>query len=231
MLIRRTIVAFCILLIAGPPLPAAPDPKEEQNEDPATAAIEKLGGHLFRDAKTGEVVEVRLNRSAGLRDDHLAIVAKFTTLTDLSLEETAITGAGLAHLAGLKKLEWINLWNTQIDDPGMTILARLPALQSLPVGGTQITDAGLLPFKEHKTLRYLGLRNTAVTDSGVAHLAALPALTELNLRNTKVTDDCLSTLIGLRTLKKVWLGDTGVTKEGVARLRRMKPGCTVNLEK
>ncbi len=45
-----------------------------------------------------------------------------------------------------------------------------------------------------------------------------------------MTDDCLSTLIGLKTLRKVWLGDTKVTREGVAQLRRMKPGCTVNLE-
>ncbi|NIP93495.1 MAG: hypothetical protein GWO24_08590, partial [Akkermansiaceae bacterium] len=157
--------------------------------------IAALGGHLFRDPRSNKVVEVKLNESEKLSDADLVQVAGFIALTDLSLENTAVTGEGLAHLAKLTKLEWLNLWNTRVDDTGLAHLAGLRALQFLPVGRTRITDKGLAHLKDLPKLTYLGLRDTAVTDAGVAHLATLPALQELNLRGTRVGDECIPVLI------------------------------------
>lgn len=190
--------------------------------------IVALGGHVFRDPKSKEVIEVKLNDSDKLSDADLKLVTGYESLTDLSLENTAVTGTGLVHLARLKKIEWLNLWQTRIDDKGLAHLADLPSLKFLPIGGTKITDAGLAHLKGLPLLNYLGLRNTAITDAGVATLTALPALKELNLRNTKITNDCIASLSKIRSLRKVWLGETNVTKQGIAQLRTALPRCEIN---
>jgi Leucine-rich repeat (LRR) protein len=87
-----------------------------------------------------------------------------------------ITDAGLAHLAGLNQLQWLNLDRTQITDGGLAGIAGLTQLQSLNLDRTQITDAGLAHLAGLTQLRDLRLRNNPqVTDEGVKKLQqALP---------------------------------------------------------
>ena len=209
------------VLAADPKAGAGPiDPGEE---------IAALGGQVLRSPGTGNIIEVKLNGCAGLRDEDLALVSRYTSLTDLSLERTAITGTGLAHLRKLRKLEWLNLWKTRVDDKGLVHLAELASLQYLPVGGTRITDAGLENLKGLRALLYLGLRDTAIGDAGVAKLTALPVLKEINLRGTGVTDECINSLIRIKTLRKLWLGETRISAHGRSRLRAALPLCLLDL--
>ncbi len=53
--------------------------------------LERLGGTVYQ--RMGRVVEVNLNRTK-IGDDHLALLASFSTLTDLSLEGTAVGDRG-----------------------------------------------------------------------------------------------------------------------------------------
>ena len=69
--------------------------------------LRAIGGGVF--TKGGVVAEINLNRSK-ISDDQLKLVAGFEHLTDLSLEQTKIGDTGLAHLTGLAKLEWLNLY-------------------------------------------------------------------------------------------------------------------------
>ena len=64
--------------------------------------LRKLGAGVFTTA--GEVTEINLNRSK-ITDAQLKLVAAFPKLTDLSLEQTKVTGKGLAHLTRLAKRE------------------------------------------------------------------------------------------------------------------------------
>ena len=207
----------------------AADSKPKANTRDPDREIAALGGHVFKSTKTGKVIEITLNGSARFSDEDLVHLSGYKSLTDLSLEGTAVSGSGLAHLAQLRKLEWLNLWQTNVDDKGLAQLTNLKSLKYLPVGSTRITDAGLDHLKGIQGLLYLGLRNTAVTDAGVAKLIALPALKEINLRNTRVTDDCIASLVRIKTLQKVWLGETRVTAKGRSRLRSALPRCEIDL--
>ena len=54
-----------------------------------------------------------------------------------------MTDAGLEHLTGLSKLEFLDLGDTQVTDAGLGHLAGLSELESLNLFNTQVTDAGL----------------------------------------------------------------------------------------
>ena len=69
-------LAFVLLPLNGG---IAKDDKGQEKADPAQE-IAALGGHLFKSAKTGKVVEMKLNGSAKLSDDDL--IARGTALLD-----------------------------------------------------------------------------------------------------------------------------------------------------
>ena len=100
----------------------------EPDDEKAIEALKELGTVVFQNPETKRVTEVKLNAVAKLKDADLAHLSSFSEMTDLSMEETKITGAGLKHIAELKKIEWLNLWDTKINDEGLTHLKKLNAL-------------------------------------------------------------------------------------------------------
>src|SRR4051794_14004245 len=83
----------------GPANPAAPGPAGDGGEgdnDPAVAAVKKLGGQVVRDAaRPGKpVVEVSLHHTK-TTDADLAALAPFAEVRKLKLSSTGVTGAGL----------------------------------------------------------------------------------------------------------------------------------------
>jgi predicted amidohydrolase/CubicO group peptidase (beta-lactamase class C family) len=189
------------------------------SEAAAVAAIERLGGRIFREGD--RVVEVDLARTA-VTDGDLAAIARLADITDLNLEETTVGDAGIAHLAGLVKLEWLNLYRTRAGDEALRALKGLRSLRELPIGETRITDAGLAHAGEMAGLAYLGIRGNKVTDAGLAQLKGLTGLTGLHLGQTEVTAAGLESLAGLGQLRKLWLHDTRVGDEAVPVLARLK---------
>ena len=88
-----------------------------------------------------------------------------------------ITDAGLAHLAGLTKLEYLNLMGHPITDDGLRYLSGMAGLRTLAVSFSGITDAGLKHLEGLANLRDLHLYGTKVTPAGRAALRAkLPNL-------------------------------------------------------
>ena len=75
----------------------------------------------------------------------------------LSVSSYYITGAGLAHLAGLVELQTLRLWVPGINSTGLAHLAGLVALQTLELCGSGIdsTDAGLAHLAGLTTLRII----------------------------------------------------------------------------
>jgi hypothetical protein len=181
---------------------------ERMEQEAAVAAIERLGGGVMYDyqrpdpAKTTHydtkarpkdpagfhrVVFVSL-RDTKASDDDLKVLSKLPALENLDLTNAPITGAGLAHLRGLRNLQHLGLWNTKVDDAGLEHLARLTKLQSLVLDGTRVTDAGLEYLAGLTDLEgWLDLSGTGVTDVGLKHLEKLTKLRNLNLRKTAVT--------------------------------------------
>jgi Leucine Rich repeat len=150
----------------------------------------------------------------GLSDLALVHIGKIGTLTSLTFGDHAITDGGLKHLAGLKKLTYLNLCfpdakhGGSITDKGLEDLAGLTALETLDLRATQITDAGLSKLQSLPKLQTLELGNTAVTDQGLRALQAFRSLRRINLLNCK-----------------------GVTAAGLAELKKALPNCQVVQER
>jgi serine/threonine protein kinase/Leucine-rich repeat (LRR) protein len=140
-------------------------------------------------------------------------------LSIVSLHNTAVTDAGLAHLKELKGLTYLFLTNTPVTDAGLEHLKELKGLTVLDLNDTKVTDTGLAHLKELKALGHLGLDNTAVTDAGLAHLKELKALTRLDLNNTPVTDAGLTHLKELKALARLDLNGTKMTDTGLEHLK------------
>ena len=92
---------------------------------------------------------------------------------------TDVSDDGLSHLAGLKKLQRLNLHETIFGDPGMDHLAQLTNLESLHIGAVrEITDVGLVKLSNLKKLKELNLIECfLITDEGIDKLRkTLPEL-------------------------------------------------------
>ena len=81
-----------------------------------------------------------------------------------------MTDAGLVHLVGLSKLQWLLVAKTRITDAGLLHIGRLANLQDLDLSLTAVTDIGLTHLKALSTLQSVTVWRTRVTDAGVRAL-------------------------------------------------------------
>lgn len=193
--------------------------EEQQADKKSVEALRKLGARVF--LRNDKVIEVSANRTK-ISDNDLKYVAEFIDMTDLSLEETAVSAAGVAHLCKLQKLEWLNLYRTKVGDEGLSHLKDLKSLKLLPIGEGGISDAGLLHLRGMSQLEYLGLRGNKVTDMGLASLGKLVNLTGLYLGETKVTSAGIVHLEGMTKLEKLWLNGTAISDAAIPTLSKLK---------
>lgn len=127
---------------------------------------------------TNDVVYVELPPT-GTDEDVARIVKHFPRLLGLCLDRTTVTDEGLACLAGLTNLQFLDLGNTFITDRGLDHLASLPGLHMLRLEHTKISDDGLRILSRAPALKVLDVANTRVTDTGVGALHG--ALTKTNI--------------------------------------------------
>ncbi len=78
----------------------------------------------------------------------------------------------MIDLKRIKSLTNLGLQNTRISDAGLMHLADLPNLAWLSIGGTEITDAGLKQISGMKTLRYLWLSDSPQISDEVSRIFA-----------------------------------------------------------
>lgn len=142
---------------------------------------------------------------------------------ELSLGGTGVTDAGIASLAGRKKLRWLDLANTNVSDEGVTQLRECVGLADLNLEGTKITDHGLASLKNLTSVEYLDLSNTQITDEGLKHLSRMTKLRHLWLKGTRITDAGLASLAGFKQLETLELSDTAVTNQSLDALKSRLP--------
>ncbi|MEX2120576.1 MAG: hypothetical protein WD847_13360 [Pirellulales bacterium] len=164
-----------------------------------------------------------------LTDHDLAVFNDLPHVRVLDLRNTpGISDDGLAHLAGLSKLESLSLDRTAVAGHGLRHLRRLPNLQHLGLAATPLTDAGLAELRCHKRLQSLDLTATRITDKGLSILPRLISLQRLQLAQTGITDAGLEHLWRLTGLKQLSIRATNGTAHGVAALRYALPGCSID---
>ncbi len=162
-------------------------------------------------------------------DADLDVLGTFSNLRDLYLQETHVTGAGMAWVRRLRHLEFINLADTPATDNAMAHLRYLPQLRELTLNRTRVTDAGLAELRGLTRMIAICLDGTQVTDAGLAHLRGMVHLRLLTLADTRITDVGLAQVGGLTDLWQLRLQNTRITDQGVAALRNLHDLRTLDL--
>jgi len=152
-------------------------------------------------------------------DDGLRHIAGLTKLEELNLRETAVSDAGLAHLGGLAKLKKLNLLMNRggVSDAGIAHLTNLKSLEELVFPNNDIGDTGLAYLSEMDSLRNINAGRN-VTDKGLATVSKMKSLESLQINSKKVTDSGLTELSGCVHLKSLRIAGSAITDEGLAKL-------------
>ena len=129
-------------------------------------------------------------------DRNLLDLRNLTGLTSLTLHrnQSKITDAGLVHLSGMTRLEWLDLTGCKITGRGLASLKEMKQLKRLCLGWTQVDDVGLEVIAGFPQLEILELHQTRVTDAGLVHLRGLKNLRKLSVMYTAVTPQAVDEL-------------------------------------
>lgn len=185
------------------------------------------GAGFERLAKLPALEELNLQSSGVSVDDLKKLPAALPKLKKLKLGWLKVDGA-MTELAGLKNLQSLDLFKTDLSDEGAKALASMSGLQKLYLWHTGITDTGLANVKGLTGLKLLYIADTKATDAGMAHLSGLENLDYLWMNNLPVTDAGLKALESCKALRNVQARDTKITDVGVAALVEAVPKVRVS---
>lgn len=153
----------------------------------------------------------------------LAADSEAQPILGISLRDTKITDAGLAHLAKVKGLKFVRLLQCwEITDDGLGHLRRIPELNKLQIYNCpKLTEAGLANLAGHPTLQTLGIGLCAqFKDSWLTGLKDLPALKVVQFRHLDALDDAaFSSLAALKDLRSLTISNCkNVTGRGLQKI-------------
>jgi hypothetical protein len=98
-------------------------------------------------AKVGDLALER----AGLTDASAPSLAKLQDLARLRLDNNKFTDEGIATLAPLQKLEYLNIYgNPGVTDASIAMLAQLPALREVYLWGTSVSPDGVQKLRQQR---------------------------------------------------------------------------------
>jgi RND family efflux transporter MFP subunit len=146
-----------------------------------------------------------------LTDDGVKALASLSNLSMLELTGARyIHGSGFQGLGNLKKLKFLNVADSAIDDNGLaTIAASLPHLQVLELKGTWISVKSLDSLTRLPQLHALDLSGCRrIDDSAFGPLKNLKGLSELWVGNSRISQELAPEFQGtLPNCKTQWKGD------------------------
>jgi len=138
--------------------------------------------------------------------------------------KTSATGAGLGHLAELKRLHSLCVLEDQIDDVWAQNARCISTLRDLQLNVRSMTDKGLADLASLNELVALHLHEMdRTTDEGLSRLSALKNLKFLTVSGSRVTDHSLEVLSKIPSLYSLWLENTSVTDEGMRKFQQRFP--------
>jgi hypothetical protein len=180
-------------------------------------------------------------RSDHVTDAGLTSLAKLTKLERLDLHLEKITDTGLAALADLTNLRELRIVGCSrgIGDGGLKHLAGMKRLESLELGCFyKTTPQGLAPIAQMKALKHLKIKGVGFDDAKTARLEGLNDLESLEVDFQKLSNAGLAHLRTLTALKELdlrtapWVigdADNVLTDAGLAHLARLKSLETLRL--
>jgi hypothetical protein len=196
--------------------------------------LQRFGIDMFHD-----VVQVSLNYSedSGKREENgnqtdkaIVWLPDFPKLRVLLLQGNQIRDESMAHLAALRYLECLMMWDAHgISDNGIVHLQDLEHLKYIHLSESKITDRSLEIFSRMPQLEGLSLQFNDFSDAGVSKLSDMRNLTALWVCGAKghrnrITDASLDLLSQLPKLTSLGVQNTDVTASGVDKFKRELPG-------
>jgi uncharacterized protein (TIGR02996 family) len=158
---------------------------------------------------------------------------------ELDLSMTRVTGRGLRHLSGLKRLHTLRLYKTYVESlDGLAGLAQLKELgMTADLGADHLKDEGTAALTSLTGLERLELPLADITDLTLHRLAGLKRLRYLNLNYANgISDAGLVDLANLTRLEHLdlgseeWRGGKSITDEGLRHLAGLKKLTVLNLK-
>ncbi len=170
---------------------------------------------------------------AQITDDGLKPLAKLKKLQSIAFFHPgkSFSGAGLAHLADLPKLENLTVAGSlAFNDEGMAAVAKLSELKVFRTWHAGSTNEGVKKLTALKNLKnlWLGQRLTfkqpsSPNDETISILTEIKSLESLQLDEARLSFTALQQLKQLPALKKLTLGGIAIRKDEVDRLKKEIP--------
>jgi len=183
-----------------------------------------------------EALEVlHLNRTL-VSDAGLESVGKLKNLralfindeTVFSGEKKRISDAGLAHLAGLDKLEILDLDGCLVGDAGLAHLSGLN-LRELAIAyydaKGNIGAKGLEQIAKLGGLQALVIRDSKITAGSLALLGGLSQLRVLDLGSDAMTDEAAGQLVKMKQLRFIYVGE--LSPDAILKIEEALPGVVI----
>lgn len=142
------------------------------------------------------------------------------TLERVQLENSSITGSGLAVLAGATDLRRLSFHGSPVDGSTLAVLQPLKNLNQLEINGSTLSDAGGLALGQLTQLEMLDASRWKKTNLA-SSIGKLVNLRQLTLGDTAdVSDTDLAGLAGLSKLEHLNMNNSGrITGTGIAYLK------------
>lgn len=164
-----------------------------------------------------------------LTDAGLQEISKISTLKELVVSNTSVTGLGFRPLKKLNLVK-LNASSTQFGVEGLVSIRGMKSLEELHLFAAGIVEQPKAKvFTTLPNLRVLNLNSNVISGPGMHQLfKGMKNLEELYLQSTQADDSGLAALVGCRKLKLVDVGKTRCTLLGARALKERLPECTIH---
>ncbi len=151
-------------------------------------------------------------------DDGFAALAACAPLEKLYCSDAErMTRRGLAALARLPRLRWLNFGGPGLGDRDMDALGDFPALREL--WPNHLGDEGYRAIgRAHGIEALVNMYCNKTTDLATEHIRALPRLKSYHVWGAAITDRSLELLGGMPTLEDLLFYRCDISDDGLARL-------------
>ncbi len=114
-------------------------------------------------------------------------IAHLKKVQYIDLRYSPLNDFDLAKLVHLKHLEELDISHTDITDKGASSIAKLHSLIFLDLSGTKITNDTIKKLKPLSNLKEIWVNETSISNEGLRYLSDLPRIENFSIGETKVT--------------------------------------------
>ncbi|RPI57090.1 MAG: hypothetical protein EHM55_03075 [Acidobacteria bacterium] len=166
-----------------------------------------------------------------MTDIELDTIALLTNLEELNIGDGVALGTPRPDALGPRagEAECRITGGTRISDFGVAKLATLRKLRYLNLSGSVVTGGVLKTLAGFPNLQRVSLWSAeGINDSAAAGFESLQSVTSLDLSNTGIGDRTLVALTKLPNLQRLYISDTAVTPGGLAAFKQQRPSTVVS---